>query len=119
MNRRAEELSARQVVLSGQAAAQRIELAEIQASLAEPLAWMQRGLGVVNVIRAHPQIAVLTTLAISLTFGRHLTKIRNWLVGGLAVHQLYKTVGARLLPLLTRHPSGASDDDDQEPAQTR
>jgi len=115
MNRRSEELSARQAVLSGQAAAQRAELAEIHASLEEPLAWMQRGLAVVTAIRAHPQIAVLTALAVSLTFGRHLTKIRNWVVGGLAVHQLYKTVGARLLPLLAHRATGTPGDD-QEPA---
>jgi hypothetical protein len=111
VNRKPAALSARQALLTGKAAAQRAELAGIHAKLEEPLAWMQRGLTVVNAIRAHPQMAALTALAVSLTFGRHLTRLRNWVVGGLAVHQLYKTVGARLLPLLVNKAAEASSDD--------
>jgi hypothetical protein len=78
------------------AARQRTELAEIHANLEQPLAWLQRGLAMVGSIRAHPQVALLSVLAASLTFGRQISKARNWVVRGLAALQLYRTARSYL-----------------------
>jgi hypothetical protein len=84
----------RQARLIERAAAQRAELGEVRANLEEPLGWLRKGLAVITAIRTHPQIALLSTLAASLTFARQTSMVRNWAVRGLALHQLYKVLAS-------------------------
>lgn len=93
---RSAALYRRQALLLERAAAQRTELVAVQAGLEGPLSWMRKGLGVIRTIRSHPQIALLSVLAASLTFGRQASKARNWAVRGLALHQLYKVLASGL-----------------------
>ncbi len=97
MSERAAAISRRQARLVEQAAAQRAELAAIQASLEEPLAWARKGLSVVRSIQTHPRIILLSVLAASLAMGRHIPKAHSWAVRGLAAYQLCKTVGSGFL----------------------
>jgi len=97
MSEKVAALSRRQARLVERAAAQRAELAAIQASLEEPLAWARKGLAVVRSIQTHPRIILLSVLAASLAMGRHIPKAHSWAVRGLAAYQLCKTLGSGFL----------------------
>lgn len=97
MKERAAALSRRQARLVEQVAAQRAELAAIQANLEEPLAWVRKGLSVVRSIQTHPRIILLSVLAASLAVGWHIPKAHSWAVRGLAAFQLCKTLGSGFL----------------------
>lgn len=94
MSERSAAIYRRQTRLIERAAAQRAELGAARANLEEPLSWLRKGLAVITAIRSHPQIALLSTLAASLTFARQTSKVRNWAVRGLALHQLYKVLAS-------------------------
>jgi hypothetical protein len=94
MSERSAALLRRQTRLIERAAAQRAELGAARANLEAPLGWLRKGLAVITAIRSHPQIALLSTLAASLTFVRQTSKVRNWAVRGLAMHQLYKVLAS-------------------------
>jgi hypothetical protein len=93
-DRRSAALCRQQAQLVERTASQRAELGEIQTGLKASTAWLQTGFTLVGSIRSHPQVALLSLVAASMPFGKRFTKARNWMLHGLAVHQLYKLLGS-------------------------
>lgn len=85
-----EKLATRQARLVILAAQQRGQLAATYTSLEKPFAWLQAALVAVKAIRAHPRIALVGGLAGFLALGSHISKVRGWMIRGLASYQLYK-----------------------------
>ena len=100
-----QALAQEQQRLVGQARLQRVELAGIHAQLQASSLWLDTGLSFVRSIRAHPQVVLLSLLAVSMSFGRQMSQARSWTVRGLALHQLYKVMGSGLMQALRRRPA--------------
>ncbi len=100
----ADALARRQAGLISLAALQRVELAELHARIQASSLWLEMGLGVMRSIRAHPQVVLMSLMAASMSFGRGVSQVRSWTLRGLALHQLYRTMGSGLLQLFRSKP---------------